>query len=60
MDRKILLKGRQSALSVVWDEDSNTGSIAIYDGYVPQFKWISKELYDLLVKELETQEYVKM
>lgn len=60
MDRKILLKGRQGALSVVWDEDNNTGSIAISDGYKPQFKWISKELYDLLVKELETQEYVEI
>lgn len=59
MDRKILLKGRRGALSIVWDEDNNTGSIAISDGYKPQFKWISKELYDLLAKELETQEYVK-
>lgn len=56
MERKILLKGKNSALSLVKDNESNSYSIAISDGYKPNFKFISKGLHDLLIKELEDKE----
>ena len=58
MERKILLKGKNSVLSLVEDKVTNTYSIAISDGYKPNVKFISKELHDLLIKELETTEYI--
>lgn len=57
MERKVLLKGKNSVLSLVEDSETNTYSIAISDGYKPNFKFISKELHDLLIKELEDKEY---
>lgn len=58
MERKILLNGRNGCnLTVVYDKDCDVCSIGILDGRIPKFKYISKELYDLLCKELEHQEH---
>lgn len=59
MERKILLDDKSYKLSVVKDATYDSYSIAICDGSKPKFKWISKELYELLVKELEHQDYVE-
>lgn len=58
MERKFLLEGSNSKLSVAYDLDFGKCSIAICDGTEPNVKFISKELYDMLVKELENQEYI--
>lgn len=52
MERTILLHGKESVVSVVKDDLCCTYSIAINDGYYPNVKFISEELYNLLVKEL--------
>lgn len=57
MERKFLLDGKGCKLSVVYDKMYDNCSIAISDGTKPKCKWISKELYDLLCKELENQEH---
>ena len=57
IERKFLLDGKGCKLSVVHDKSFDNCSIAISDGTKPKFKFISKELYDLLCKELEFQEH---
>lgn len=57
IERRFLLDGNGCKLSVVYDKDYDNCSIAISDGRKPKFKYISKELYDLLCKELEHQEH---
>ena len=57
MERRILLQGKHSVLSLVEDKDTDSYSIAISDGYKPKIKFISKELHDLLIEELENAEY---
>lgn len=57
MERKILLESKLgSKLSVVHDHATDTYSISVTDGRLPNIKFISKELYNLLCDELETQE----
>lgn len=59
MERKILLVSKNGyKLSVVCDYVTDTYSISVTDGRKPNIKFISKELYDLLCDELETQKEI--
>lgn len=52
----ILLTNTNTIVRLCEDKLDNTYSIGVNDGTGFQWKYISKELHDLLVKELKDQE----
>ena len=52
-DKKVILENNNIKVTVVEDIETKSCSIGVsMDGRKPSFKFISKELYDMLIEEL--------